>query len=93
MTFTTKGRIEIACFATLLGLGLLMSKVSGCGAPAAAHPTEECVCSEEPAPVCPPEGFLLMPRHLDPTQAQQSIEEALKAIEEAQEATKKGPAE
>jgi hypothetical protein len=56
--------------------------------PAQAHTEEECAVCPEP-PACPPEGFMLVAVDEDPTDAQQTIEEAIEAIEAAQEAAKK----
>ncbi len=59
-------------------------------APAIAHEpvTAECP-SPPPPPVCPPEGFTLV--EVPSTPPETSMQEALEAIQHAQEALNKGP--
>jgi len=89
MTERKKGRTEAVCLMLLAGLGLLMSKVVGCSVPAQAHDEAACLPCP-PIPECPPEGYMLLALPEAPTEGQQTIEEALQAIEAAQEASKKG---
>jgi hypothetical protein len=82
-----KYRTEILCFLGLAFLALAMARLVSPTARAHEPVTEACpVCL-----ACPPEGFMLLEIPEEPTEGQQTIEEALQAIEAVQEATKKEP--